>query len=141
MVHPRTFSCRSEGRFCKQSLPSRSTLRWAHDAGLSNVSDSNNSWQQQVKAYSAGLYADQDTLALAHELFGGLLEVDFLVFGAAASDCCTKMNWLCTQRLQPLPRKVTWYAARSGSLDMVKLDHRPDQMLTDEGGVLTNSIR
>jgi hypothetical protein len=59
---PTTFSFRFEWTLLQAVFASKSTLRWAHDAGLSIVSDSNDSWQQQVKVYSVGLYADQDTL-------------------------------------------------------------------------------
>jgi hypothetical protein len=118
---------------------SQSRLRWAHDAGLPLWS--HRSFLQEEKVdYLAGLFADQDTIALAHELTRGLLYLNYVVLGAAASGCISKMNWVCTQRLQPLPEEIIWHAASSGSLDMLQLVNKPGFMTQAGTGAMRVAV-
>jgi hypothetical protein len=74
----RSFRCHPETTLGQAVFASPSRLRWAHAAGLSIVK----------MRYTAGWFADQETLAVAAELESGLLELDSVVYGAAASGSC-----------------------------------------------------
>jgi hypothetical protein len=82
--------------------------------------------------YLAGLHADQSTLALALELASGLQQSKLVLLGVAASGCINKLNWLCAQRPVPMYREVMWYAASSGSIDMLELLNQPDHRVKGE---------
>jgi hypothetical protein len=128
------FGCRPKMTLGQAVFASQSRLKWAHDAGLSIVSSSDS--EMHKMEYLAGLCADLYTLALALELENSLQSSDSVLFGAAASGCTRKVDWLCDQRQQPLPRQALWHAASSGSLDMLQLVNQPDHMLKGEGKML-----
>jgi hypothetical protein len=116
----KVFSCRPHMTLAQAVFASASRLKWAHDAGLSIVPDTLD--EMQNMGYLAGLLADQTTLAAAlYSNMGITSESDSVVLGVAASGCTAKMEWLCSQRLQPLPWYIMSYGASSGSLDMLRL--------------------
>jgi hypothetical protein len=69
---PRFFRCHPRMTLGQAVFASPPRLRWAHEAELE---------LDIIKMrYTAGWFADQETLAVARELENGLLELDFVLF-------------------------------------------------------------
>eukprot|EP00953_Heterococcus_sp_UTEX-ZZ885_P009815 5748-Heterococcus_DN1.PRE.5 len=97
----------------RTAFASPSVLRVAHAAGLP-LEDSSARLQR-----AAGFFADQSTLLAAYEL--GLQCTGSVVNGIAASGCLHKMASVCTHFPRQILDEAAWYAASSGSIDMLKL--------------------
>jgi hypothetical protein len=89
---------------------SASRVKLGHDCGV--TFDKKNT--QQL----AGRCAEVSTLQATHDL--GLAFTDDVLIGAAASGSVPKLHWLHTEQGWQLPPFLSYYAARSGSIDMLR---------------------
>eukprot|EP00953_Heterococcus_sp_UTEX-ZZ885_P009813 5748-Heterococcus_DN1.PRE.3 len=107
-----SIDCLPQMTLLQAVFASLSELRVAHAAGLP-LEDSNARLQR-----AAGFFAKQNTLLVAYEL--GLQYTGSVVNGIAASGCLHKMAYVCTHFSRQILDKAAWYAASSGSIDMLK---------------------
>jgi hypothetical protein len=110
--------CPPQMTLLQTAFASPSVLRVAHAAGLP-LEDSSARLQR-----AAGLFAKQSTLLVAYEL--GLQCTGSVVNGVAASGSLHKMAYACTHFPHRILDEAAWYAASSGSIDMIKLLQQQD---------------
>jgi hypothetical protein len=106
------FDCHLQMTLLQAVFASPSVLRTAHAAGLP-LEDSARLQR------AAGFFADQNTLLAAYEL--GLKCTGSVVNGIAASGCLHKVSHVCSRYPRQILDESAWYAASSGSIDMLKL--------------------
>jgi hypothetical protein len=103
-------------------LASTSRFKLAHECGL----NFDNAKVQHI----AGKTADLSVLQAAHEL--GLELTEEVVSGAAAAASVPKLQWLHTEQGCPLHDGITYYAAKSGNVDvLIWLKDRGQELKAD----------
>jgi hypothetical protein len=119
---------------CRLAFASPTTLWWAHHLGklrfetneavlfrayrlrsVRGVGD----WRPPSLQRIAGKYADVSTLQTAAR-FNLQLHDTELLKGAAESGCCAKLQWLRTSQQVAMSYDISYSAARSGSVDLLR---------------------
>jgi hypothetical protein len=110
----RLVTCNPKTTLCTAAVASPATARLAHECGLQVNCDPYNNPLQEV----AGAHADIQTLATLREL--GMVLTSCVVEGAAWSSRLNILQHLITEQHCPKPYTLSDYAARSGSVSMLK---------------------
>ena len=79
-------------------------------------------FELQTPTFRAGQHASIETLATAKQL--GLLLGETVCSGAASSGRLQKLRWLVEDQRVTLPGGIAWYAAKSGSVEMMQWLHQ-----------------
>eukprot|EP00953_Heterococcus_sp_UTEX-ZZ885_P009807 5746-Heterococcus_DN1.PRE.2 len=95
---------------CSAAFATPASLGLAHECGLT--------FGDKRIQRVAGKVADIGTLRAAKEL--GLAFTDYVLMGAAESSSTLKLGWLHAEQACLLPPRVSNYAARSGSTDVLR---------------------
>jgi hypothetical protein len=108
-----TINCPPQMTLLQAAFASPSTLRFAHAEGLP--------LEESARLQrAAGFFADQNTLQVAYELPDSQC-TGSIVNGIAASGCLHKMSFVRTHYPRQILNEAAWYAAGSGSIDMLKV--------------------